>query len=204
VVAPAGGPGNLLPHVVAGKPGKVDVVYYHGTGSAAHPVWHAIAAQSLDALSGTPHWTNVSLSNVIVEPPKSSSVLMGACNQGQQATLNGFLCDRSTDVFGIGLDKCGNLLTTWPAQGNLPTDGTYVSTQTSGPNLICNSAATTSSGGGTSHPGGNGGSSKSGSGDAAGSGGKLAGTGSNPTIALTALLVLAAALTSAAVRKKRN
>lgn len=137
VVAPAGGAGNVLPHIVAGSPGKVDVVYYHGTGNPAHPSWHAVAAQSLDALSAKPHWANQQLSNVVVEPAQSSSELMGACKQGQEATLNGFTCGRAADVFGIAIDKCGNLVTTWPAQAKLQSDGTYVSTQTSGPNLIC-------------------------------------------------------------------
>lgn len=137
VVAAAGGAGNILPHVVAGSAGKVDVVYYHGSGTAAHPTWHAVAAQSLDALTANPHWSIQQLGNVVVEPPQSSSQLMGACNQGQSATLNGFTCGRAADVFGVALDKCGNLITTWPAQAHLQSDGTYVSTQTSGPALIC-------------------------------------------------------------------
>lgn len=138
VVAPAGGAGNVLPHIIAGLPGRVDVVYYHGTGDPAHPSWHAVAAQSLDALSAKPRWVNQQLSNVLVEPPQSASELMGACNQGQEATLNGFTCGRAADVFGIAIDKCGNLVTTWPAQaGNRQADGTYVTTQTAGPNLVC-------------------------------------------------------------------
>ena len=137
VVAAAGGAGNVLPHIIAGSPGRVDVVYYHGSGSAKAPTWHAVAAQSLDALSATPHWSTQQLTNVIVEPAKTSSQLMGACNQGQEATLNGFACGRAADVFGIAIDKCGNLITTWPAQARAQSDGTYVSTQTSGSNLVC-------------------------------------------------------------------
>jgi hypothetical protein len=137
VVAPAGGAGNVLPHIIAGSPGKVDVVYFHGSGSASKPTWHAVAAQSLDALSTSPHWSIQQLGNVVVEPADTSSQLMGACMQGQSATLNGFTCGRAADVFGIAIDKCGNLITTWPAQAHMQSDGTYVSTQTSGPNLIC-------------------------------------------------------------------
>ncbi|MDQ1746101.1 MAG: hypothetical protein QOD07_364, partial [Frankiaceae bacterium] len=136
------GAGNVLPHIVAGLPGKVDVVYYHGSGDPARPTWHAVAAQSLDALAAKPHWSTQQLGNVVVEPAQSSSKLMGACKQGQEATLNGFTCGRSADVFGIAIDKCGNLITTWPAQANLQSDGTYVTTQTSGPSLICKSGAT--------------------------------------------------------------
>jgi hypothetical protein len=142
VVAPAGGAGNVLPHIVAGLPGKVDVVYYHGSGDPARPMWHAVAAQSLDALTAKPHWSTQQLGNVVVEPAQNSSKLMGACKQGQEATLNGFVCGRSADVFGIAIDKCGNLITTWPAQAGLQSDGTYVTTQTSGPSLICKSGAT--------------------------------------------------------------
>lgn len=137
VVAPAGGAGNVLPHIVAGLPGRVDVVYYHGSGSAKRPIWHAVAAQSLDQLSANPHWSTQQLGTTVVEPQQSSSQLMGACLSGQEATLNGFACGRSADVFGIATDKCGNLITTWPAQANLQSDGTYVTTQTSGPNLVC-------------------------------------------------------------------
>jgi hypothetical protein len=64
--------------------------------------------------------------------------------QGQQATLNGFACGRSTDVNGIAIDSCGNLLVTFPAQAGLPTDATYVSQQTAGTRLrsgVCARAA---------------------------------------------------------------
>jgi len=141
VVAPAGGAGNVLPHIVAGLPGRVDVVYYHGSGDPARPIWHAVAAQSLDALAASPHWSNQQLGNVVVEPAQSSSKLMGACLSGQEATLNGFACGRAADVFGIAIDKCGNLITTWPAQARQQSDGTYVTTQTSGPNLVCSSTS---------------------------------------------------------------
>src|SRR5205085_4911132 len=46
------------------------------------------------------------LSNVVVEPNQTSSQLMGACMQGQQATLYGFVCGRSTDVNEIGRASC--------------------------------------------------------------------------------------------------
>ena len=140
VVAPAGGAGNVLPHIVAGSPGRVDVVYYHGSGNPAKPVWHAVAAQSLDELSAKPHWSIQQLGNVVVEPAQTASELMGACLQGQEATLNGFACGRAADVFGIAIDRCGNLVTTWPAQAGLQSDGTYVTTQTAGSNLICSGA----------------------------------------------------------------
>ena len=78
--------------------------------------------------------TTVPLSPIQVEKGTASS-LMGACMQGQTATLNGFACGRATDVNGIAIDTCGRLLVTWPAQAGLPTDATYSSKQTSGPRL---------------------------------------------------------------------
>ena len=136
VVAAKGGAGNVLPHIVAGSPGKVDVAWYHGVQGNGKILWYSYMAQSLDALSANPHWASVRLSSVLVEPNQTASQLMGACMQGQQATLNGFACGRSTDVNGIALDKCGRLLVTFPAQANLPTDATYVSQQTRGPTLL--------------------------------------------------------------------
>jgi hypothetical protein len=139
-IEPAGGVGHILPHIIAGEPGKLGVAYYSG---AAGNVWYSDTAQVLDALSATPHVTRTRLSDVVVEKGTASE-LMGACMQGQQATLNGFACGRSTDVNGIATDACGNLIVTFPAQANLPTDATYVSQQTSGTRLrsgVCGRAA---------------------------------------------------------------
>jgi hypothetical protein len=138
-IEPAGGVGIILPHIVAGEPGKIGLAYYKG---AAGNVWYSQSAQVLDALSATPHVTHTRLSDVVVEKGTASE-LMGACMQGQQATLNGFACGRSTDVNGIAADSCGNLLVTFPAQAGLPTDATYVSQQTSGTRLrsgVCGNA----------------------------------------------------------------
>ena len=145
-----------------------------------------MAAQSLDALTTSPHWSSVQLSCVVAEPNQTASELMGACMQGQQATLNGFACGRAADVYGIALDKCGGLVLTWPAQANLRTDGTYVAQQTGGPNLGLCKAATVQS------------SSKSVSGDrtstgATGDTGSLASTGSSRWIAIGGFALLLAA-----------
>jgi hypothetical protein len=131
VVEPPGGVGHILPHIVAGEAGKIGLAYYSG---AAGNVWYSDTAQVLDALTAAPHVTHTRLSDVVVEKGTASE-LMGACMQGQQATLNGFACGRSTDVNGIAIDSCGNLLVTFPAQASLPTDATYVSQQTAGTRL---------------------------------------------------------------------
>jgi hypothetical protein len=188
VVAPPGGPGNVLPHIVAGKAGKVDVAYYHGVKTGSTLKWYSMAAQSLDALTASPHWSNVQLSNVVAEPSQTASELMGACMQGQQATLNGFACGRSADVYGVALDKCGGLVVTWPAQAGVATDGTYVSQQTGGSTLgLCQ---------GSSSSGANTGRKTSANGDRTPSSTpRLAATGGTPWLAIGGLgLVVAAGL----------
>ena len=130
-IAPAGGVGNILPHIVAGDAGKLALAWYHGTTGNT---WFSYSAQVLDALSASPHVTTTPLSGVPVEKGTASE-LMGACMQGSTATLNGFACGRATDVNGIALDTCGRLLVTWPAQAGLASDATYASQQTAGPRL---------------------------------------------------------------------
>jgi hypothetical protein len=196
VVAASGAIGNVLPHIVAGSPGRIDLAWYHGTKVAGKIRWYSYAAQSLDALSATPHYSTVKLSPVLVEPNQTASELMGACMQGQQATLNGFACGRSTDVNGIALDKCGRLLVTWPAQANLPTDATYVSQQVGGPTVL---PCRTSSVNGSSTSAAVLGAQQS---SAAGGGPALASTGSSRWLAITAGLLLAAAAGAAFARRR--
>jgi len=173
----------VLPHIVAGAPGKVDVAYYHGVKSGSTLKWYSMAAQSLNALSGAPAWTNVQLSNVVVEPNQTASALMGACFQGQQATLNGLACGRAADVYGISLDKCGGLVLAWPAQANQRTDGTYATQQTGGPKLlsVCDAPGVTKSGRTPS---------SSGDRTSTGASGSLASTGSSRWVAVAALGLL--------------
>lgn len=158
-VAPPGGSGNVLPHIVAGDPGKVDVAYYQGVErSGKQPVWYTTAAQSLDGV--------VSRVRLFDKPTYTgtASQLMGACAAEDDPTAgvqNGFVCTRSTDVWGVALDGRCRLTTTFPTRDNNAfatanpgkgfeldnpaTDndpGTFVSTQTGG-STICGSAATT-------------------------------------------------------------
>ena len=184
-VAPSGGAGNILPHVIAGEPGKVDVAYYHGVKSGSTIKWYSLAAQSLNALSSSPSWANVQVSPAVVEGNKTASALMGACFQGQQATLNGLACGRSADVYGIALDKCGGLVLAWPAQAKLPTDGTYVTQQTSGPKALSVCKAASASGGKKPSSGGT-------TTGATGGSGSLAGTGQSRWIPILGFGVLLA------------
>lgn len=189
-VAPSGGTGNILPHIVAGSAGRIGLAWYHGN---ADKTWSSYSAQVLDALSAHPHVTTTRLSPVVVEKGTASS-LMGACMQGTTATLNGFACGRSTDVNGLAMDRCGRLLVTWPAQAGLKdTDGTYASMQVGGPRLrttVCAAAVapprvvTPPTSGQPHHDGGGG----------------LAATGGNAAMAAAAALLLGVA---AAVRRRQ-
>ena len=190
VIKPAGGVGNILPHIVAGEPGRIGLAYFTG---ATGNVWYSETAQVLDALSATPHVTHTRLSNVVVEKGTASQ-LMGACMQGTQATLNGFACGRSTDVNGIAADSCGNLLVTFPSQAAGSPDVTYMSQQVSGTRLrtgVCGRAATTPTVlPPATHP-----QAPPPAAGGAGSGGRLAATGAPAGLAVLALLALAAAAT---------
>src|SRR5437016_12154923 len=101
-VAPGGGPGHVLPHIVAGDPGNLDLAYWTGQqdGSAIH--WYTTIAQVFQGLTRAPsiHQTRVS---TISSDTGSASVLMGACDQNAQTAgvVNGLACNRSADVRGI-------------------------------------------------------------------------------------------------------
>ena len=158
-VAPSGGAGHLLPHIVAGDPGKLDFAYFTGDaqpdGSA--PLWYMTAAQTLDGLSATPHIVEHRLSRIATYK-WTASQMMGACGSGPTAgVMNGTTCNRSTDVWGIALDQKCRMVVSWPVQtapraGVLPplplqggsdgatpdaatTQGTYAAAQTGGPTL---------------------------------------------------------------------
>jgi hypothetical protein len=144
--------GNLLVHLAAGDPGKLDVAYYHGvdrTGGKL-PAWYMHVAQTLNGTSPTPRITDQLLSPIPTYTGTASQ-LMGACSEHSpiEGVENGFFCDRSTDVWGIALDRRCRLTVAWPTrdnkrfaadngsqfavEGNNP--GTFVSTQTSGNDL---------------------------------------------------------------------
>ena len=158
-VAPSGGAGNVVPHVVAGDPGKLAFAWYHGEqrGSDKRPAWYTTAAQTLDGLSASPHITTTQVSPIVTYTGTASE-LMGACGEGPaEGVENGFLCTRSTDVWGVALDGKCRMTITWPTRDNLafakrtnrltqqpygpafeatPNEpGTFVATQSSGPGL---------------------------------------------------------------------
>ena len=153
-VAAGGGAGRLLPHIIAGDPGRLDFAYFTGeTQAGGAPLWYATAAQTLDGLSASPHIVERRLSSIPTYQ-WTASEMMGACGSGPAAGVeNGFDCNRSTDVWGIAMDLQCRAVITWPVQsadssGKAPgaagTQGTYVAVQTGGPSL-CAAAAPLSS-----------------------------------------------------------
>ena len=139
-VSAAGQPGNLLPHLVAGGPGQLDFAWFHGRTVQGKVNWYPTAAQTLDALDARPAITTVQLADFPAYADQDASTMMGACGSGPlEGVENGFACGRSTDVWGVAVDKSGKFLVVWPGDG--PTAGTYVSMQTSGPTLDVATAA---------------------------------------------------------------
>ena len=135
-VAPAGQPGNLLAHIVAGATGELDMAYFHGKTENNQVNWYPTAAQTLDALDPAPTFATVPLSTFPAYGNATASQMMGACGSGAtQGVENGFACTRSTDIWGVAIDNAGNFLVTWPGDGsefNGTHSGTYVSMQTGG------------------------------------------------------------------------
>jgi hypothetical protein len=148
---PDGDLGVTLVHVLAGDPGKVALGFYEAEHLAGvkEPVWYAHVGQSLDALGATPKFTDRKVSNIPAYR-WTASEMMGICGQEgpAQGVENGLACSRSTDVWGITLDRACRISIAWPTWGGAFTDGnggtgglpnaqpgTFVSTQTGGPDL---------------------------------------------------------------------
>lgn len=144
-VAARGGDGNVLAHIIAGDPGKIAVAYFHGQrAKGASPAWYLHMARSYDAMSSTPHVVDDAASDIPTYTGTASE-LMGACGSGPLAGIeNGFACGRSTDVWGIALDKNCRVQITWPSVPNKAphaSQGTYVSSQINGRPLCGTGAA---------------------------------------------------------------
>ena len=138
-VEPAGDPGNVLPHIIAGAPGKIDIAYQHGETLAGHdnPVWYTRVAQVLNALDASPTPTIVRVSDVPAFD-QTASILMGACTEGPLPGVTNNTCGRSTDVWAIALDANCMLTISWSSEATDPSrapgadPGTYVARQTGG------------------------------------------------------------------------
>src|SRR5207302_3752757 len=81
--------------------------------------WYTTIAQVFRGLSAAPsiHETRVS---TVSADTGTASVLMGACDQNQQTggVVNGLVCNRSADVWGIALTPTCNLTIAWPVRNN--------------------------------------------------------------------------------------
>ena len=134
-VARGGGPGHVLPHIVAGAPGKLDLAYWTGQRQGSHIHWFTTVAQVFRAMSVHPsiHATRVTR---ISSDTGTASILMGACDQNPQTggVNNGFACNRSADVWGIALTPRCELTIAWPVRNNAhkSLQATYATTQTGG------------------------------------------------------------------------
>jgi hypothetical protein len=145
-IAPDCGSGKVLAHIFAGDPGKIAVAYYAGLPAPkASPAWYLRVARSDDALGAAPHVATDDVSHVPAYTGTASE-LMGACGSGPAAGIeNGLACGRSTDVWGIALDRQCFVHVTWPAVENgAPgaSPGTFVSSQVAGPGLCAGSTIT--------------------------------------------------------------
>jgi hypothetical protein len=134
-VAPGGGPGHVLPHVIAGDPGNIDIAYWTGQQVGSTIRWFTTVAQVTHAQSAAPTIVETRVSNVSSDTGTASE-LMGACDQNQQTggVENGLLCNRSADVWGIALTPSCRLALAWPIRNNVDpaNEATYATVQTGG------------------------------------------------------------------------
>ncbi len=138
-VAPLADAGNILPHVIAGAPGRLAFAWLHGTSLGGDaPLWRLHAAIVQNARSAKPAIT----SRAVGAPSAYSGTaqtLMGQCGSGPTAGLQGGLtCGRAVDNYGLAIDRVGRLLVVWSAAANPGPGaeaGTFVTVQRSGPRL---------------------------------------------------------------------
>jgi hypothetical protein len=144
-VAPAREPGNVLPHIVAGDPGQLDVAYFAGVSgeSGKPPKWYMTVARVAGA-NGSHATVSGQRLQSIPAYSGTASDLMGWCNASNPAnqSVPACLMSRSTDVWGIALDAGCGLIVTWPTISSRtePTigasvDATWVATQSGGSSL---------------------------------------------------------------------
>jgi hypothetical protein len=115
-------------------------------GQGDTPVWYTHVVHSLDVLSASPTIVDQRVSDVPTYKWAAPD-MMGICHHepGIGGVLSGVDCDRSTDVWGIALDRGCRLSIVWPTAqpssagttkgvpGDAP--GTYVTTQNGGVSL---------------------------------------------------------------------
>jgi hypothetical protein len=134
-VAPGGGPGHVLPHIVAGAPGKLDLAYWTGVRQGRQIHWFTTIAQVFGARSRHPTIHATRVTNISSDTG-TASILMGACDQNKQTggINNGFACNRTADVWGIALTPRCDVTIAWPVRNNSTRslEATYATMQTGG------------------------------------------------------------------------
>jgi BNR repeat-like domain len=146
-------PGHVLVHMVAGQPGQIEGFYWTGEArSGKNPAWYMTAAETNNGLATKPTVSEARMSDIPADVG-TASTLMGVCTNVGPVTgiINGLVCGRSPDVWGVAMDPSTCKPTVvWPAvdvrddpkttdddkdtaAGSNP--GTFVSTQTGGPTL---------------------------------------------------------------------
>jgi hypothetical protein len=134
-VAPGGGPGHVLPHIVAGDPGNLDIAYWTGQKDGSDIHWYTTIAQVFKGLTNRPSINQARVSSISSDTGTASE-LMGACDQNAQTAgvVNGLACDRSADVWGIALTPGCDLTIAWPVRNNTDAslEATYATTQVGG------------------------------------------------------------------------
>jgi hypothetical protein len=142
-IAAGGGPGNILTHVEADDPGRIDVSYLHGDPRpGSSPVWHLAAAQSLDATTSVPHVRTVDVSSIPAYTGTASQLEAACQTTPGTGIINAGICPRASDVWGTALTPDCRLLVAWAGVTNDAAgsgQATYISRQVSGPTL-CGSA----------------------------------------------------------------
>ena len=138
---------NIMPWIVAGDPGRVDVIWYHTSGANNENArWDIDMAQSLDALSGNPAFTTNKVNENTVH---TGEICLDGLNC-DISTLTGSPRDRSFAEFpSIDIDSKGAAYITYNDSTNqLPAPYVMVARQIGGASLF-NSVASLNANGGS-------------------------------------------------------
>lgn len=124
---------NIMPWIVAGDPGRVDVVWYHsptpGNINVPESEWQVVMGQSLNALHKKPGFTVARVTNDLVHRGE-------ICLQGLQCDVDGR--DRGFLEFpSIDIDSRGRAFITYNDNTNqVEAPYVMVARQTGGPGLV--------------------------------------------------------------------
>jgi hypothetical protein len=140
-VVPPGGAGTVIPEVVAGAAGRLEIAYLAGVLSPpGDPLWFPTVAVVANATQAHPSVATARLST-LTAARMTASRMMGQgpdCAEGPAAGIvNGFglACGKAQDDFGATRDGACGVAVVWSADTTTDHAGEYVSEQVSGANL---------------------------------------------------------------------